>query len=898
MVYTKSIIINVPLDIKRSGTFLVEGDLYDGLGNFVGQASWTGSDTVAALKFDVAKTQPPYSLEHLNLIQYQGPILDSRFAPAYQIEDMDGKIETSAVTIAASGSSGIEPLSVNPAGSYTIIPVDTNGNGLYDILRVNVGVNVTGTGGNYRIEGLLRDDYGTEIAWTVSNPQALVVGSQTMTLEFDGKMLYDQLPLTGGKALKLVAVKIFSGNLSSATLESEAKFAATTPSYTRSQFEPSSPAVTVFQDDMENGAGQWSLTEANVTSGGITYRVNIGAAVGGTFTLTVDSKTTAPLDWNVTAANLRTALTNAGVTTVPTVTGSGTLAAPWVITFTGAHPVVTMDKTGLIENVKGAGTIYNVNIGYAVGGTFTLTVDSKTTAPLAWNITAANLRTALTNAGITTTTVTGSGTLAAPWVITFTAAPTAVTMDKTGLIENVTGAGTIYNVNIGPAVGGTFTLTVDSMTTAPLDWNITAANLRTALTNAGIATTTVTGSGTLATPWVITFTAAPTAVTMDKTGLIENVIGVSKIYNVNIGLATGGTFTLTVDSKTTAPLAWNVSYTNLRTALTNAGITTTTVTGSGTFAAPWVITFTGAPTAVTMDKTGLIGANSIWSLDASVTGAGTIYNVNIGPAMGGTFLLTVDSKTTAPIDWNITAANLKTALTNAGITTTTVTGSGTSASPWVITFTAAPTAVTMDKTGLIMASHSGFHAWKANTTVNNVTQQLALASPLNLTDYASPVIRFNHAYQLGNVSDKAILEVSTDGTTWTALKTFTGINTTPHWIAEEIDLSAYGEMANVYLRFNVQRANATGYVYWYVDDVTINAWPAVKTVSITPPASVEEGIPATLYSQLHFHRYLTAGNVQVEYRWSGIRDHFTDLRSRVPGCRGYTRHTDGFKSLR
>ena len=298
-------------------------------------------------------------------------------------------------------------------------------------------------------------------------------------------------------------------------------------------------------------------------------------------------------------------------------------------------------------------------------------------------------------------------------------------MDKTGLIENVTGAGTVYNVNIGPAVGGSFLLTVDSTTTAPIDWNVTAANLQTALTNAGVAVTTVTGTGALATPWVITFTGAPTAVTMDKTGLIENVIGSSKIYNVNIGLATGGTFTLTVDSKTTAPLAWNITAANLKTALTNAGLAVTSVTGYGTPTSPWVITFTGAPTVVTMDKTGLIGVNSIWSLDAGVTGGGTIYNVNIGPALAGTFKLTVDSKTTAPIDWNITAANLKTALTNAGVTTvSTVTGSGISASPWVITFTSAPSAVTMDKTGLVMASDGGFLGWKANTTVNNVTQQL------------------------------------------------------------------------------------------------------------------------------------------------------------------------------
>ena len=121
---------------------------------------------------------------------------------------------------------------------------------------------VTDTGGNYRIEGLLVDDYGTEIAWAVSNPQALVVGTSTMTLEFDGKMLYDQLPLARAtKALKLVAVKIFSGNLSTATLQSQAPIAVTTPAYTRSQFEPSSPAAKlVCRTIRKMASAQWILT--------------------------------------------------------------------------------------------------------------------------------------------------------------------------------------------------------------------------------------------------------------------------------------------------------------------------------------------------------------------------------------------------------------------------------------------------------------------------------------------------------------------------------------------------------------------------------------------------------------------------------------------------------------
>ena len=282
---------------------------------------------VASLQFDVIKSQPPYSFGNLDLISKKeaknGPMVDSRTYKAYEITDMDGKIEGGAVEFVTAETtaqpkkddgaiSALKVLAVEPvANSFTITPVDTNGNGQYDMLRVNVSVKADATddNGDYRIEALLEDEYGTEVAWAVSGGQPIVPSTtQTMTLEFDGKMLYDQLPLTGGRALKLVAAKIFSGNLSTATLESEVKYAVTTPTYTRSQFEPSSPAVTLFQDDMENGAGQWSLTEANITGGSVIYKVNIGAAVGGTFTLTVDSRTTAPVAWNISAADLRTRL--------------------------------------------------------------------------------------------------------------------------------------------------------------------------------------------------------------------------------------------------------------------------------------------------------------------------------------------------------------------------------------------------------------------------------------------------------------------------------------------------------------------------------------------------------------------------------------------------------------
>jgi len=254
-----SIIVNVPLKIAISGTYTLEGDLHDGLGAFVGHATWTGSDSNASLEFNVIKTQPPYALDNLILTDSKGPILDSRYYTPYSISDMAGKIDQGPVSFVGSPS-GVGPMLVTP-NSFGIAPVDTNGNGRYDKLVVSVDVTVTVTGGNYSIEGVLIDEHGTPVAWSVSAPQALVVADhQTMTLEFDGKMVFDQLPLVGAETLKLEAVKIFSGNLSSATLQSQVPVALTTPAYSRSQMEPSSPAATLFQDDMESGTSKWTAS--------------------------------------------------------------------------------------------------------------------------------------------------------------------------------------------------------------------------------------------------------------------------------------------------------------------------------------------------------------------------------------------------------------------------------------------------------------------------------------------------------------------------------------------------------------------------------------------------------------------------------------------------------------
>ncbi len=78
--------------------------------------------------------------------------------------------------------------------------------------------------------------------------------------------------------------------------------------------------------------------------------------------------------------------------------------------------------------------------------------------------------------------------------------------------------------------------------------------------------------------------------------LLSLVGAVNQKYAVNVGLSTGGTFTLTALTFTTAPIAYNASAATVQTAANLAfGAATVTVTGAGSIAAPWIVEFTGLP---------------------------------------------------------------------------------------------------------------------------------------------------------------------------------------------------------------------------------------------------------------------------------------------------------------
>jgi PKD repeat protein len=285
------VIIYALLNIRVPGDYQVQGSLYDAEGKFVAHATWTGSDSTAVLEFPISNTSSPYTLERLRLFKSDRTLLDSRYYKAYQIADLEGKVNQGGISVASLSQKDDRPpfiLAVTSTLSFDFEPRDTNGNAKYDELVVNVEV-VSDQSGSYRVEGLLVDQYNTPAAWAVSEPQALISGTQEMELAFDGRILYDHMtfaPVT--QTFKLVNLKIFSGNLSPATLEDQVAVAITTPAYTRDQFEP--PSIGIFEDDMERGSttdnnwpvhSLWTLNTDVSNSPTHAWRTNLSGAQSG-----------------------------------------------------------------------------------------------------------------------------------------------------------------------------------------------------------------------------------------------------------------------------------------------------------------------------------------------------------------------------------------------------------------------------------------------------------------------------------------------------------------------------------------------------------------------------------------------------------------------------------------
>ena len=318
-------------------------------------------------------------------------------------------------------------------------------------------------------------------------------------------------------------------------------------------------------DILGNYGGAWSATgysggPANATPLSVTNEIQqvvLSDAVGGTWTLNLNGRTTIPLVYNATAGAVQTALqglSNIGSGNVA-VSGNGTGSDPYQITFCGCLAGCNVSQLTANEGVLVTGGVLMVQVGGPQQGwqiQYTIPPDDGRTM---WSLTPPSGRTlqfggpndppwgispsinAIVEWAIDTYGEVGTvqfaddqtqgtldiiGNYGGTWIATgFTGGPARAAQLSTNEIQEVV---------LSNATGGTWARSLDGNTTAALPCNATACQVQTALAalaNIGSGNVSVSGSGTTADPFLVTFQGALVGsnvdpLTVDNIGLVGN----------------------------------------------------------------------------------------------------------------------------------------------------------------------------------------------------------------------------------------------------------------------------------------------------------------------------------------------------------------------------------------
>ncbi|MGK7957965.1 MAG: DUF4347 domain-containing protein, partial [Crocosphaera sp.] len=329
----------------------------------------------------------------------------------------------------------------------------------------------------------------------------------------------------------------------------------------------------------------------------------------------------------------------------------------------------------------------------------------------------ANNQTLIKNAlegldNVKSATVTGEGTTSSPWVINVTAKTRntpSLSSENSDLVNLIKLNNNQWNLSFD-ALSGSFKLGITGGNRNFTDEiNIIEAQadstvLKQALFNAGITNNindiTITGIGTVESPWEITLPDNKSLINIDTLGLtIDSLNKISDdTWDLNLNdLSNGNTFALGVATETN-----NITLSNsnkitvyngndLITALDKAGITGATITGYGTQETPWKLTLPDGKTLTEINTN-----NNALSASFTKNANTNQWDIYLIGDPSKEFSLLVQGTTNNTETNNITlsdsnkitlyqGSDLITALNNAGITGAKITGYGTQETPWKLT---------------------------------------------------------------------------------------------------------------------------------------------------------------------------------------------------------------------
>ena len=269
------------------------------------------------------------------------------------------------------------------------------------------------------------------------------------------------------------------------------------------------------------------------------------------------------------------------------------------------------------------------------------------------------------------------------------------------LIAGVNALQTMYIKGSALGTNGQFRIRHGSQNTGLIRYNSSNSQIESAIESlSNVADVLVTGGGSISDPWRIEFLdpekmpvsdleAWNTDLTSPDTNIVVNGGAVSgrsgfnDVQSLYLSNADGGTFTITSGSQRSAAIDYNTSSSNLQIILISDISSVITVEGSGTRADPWLIDFgtDSSVSDITVDISLLTALDDGLSVDYVLNG-----DKRDGQS-GGSFSVNVEGATTVNMNFNASAATLRSSLISlADVNNVSVTGAGTRANPWLIDF--------------------------------------------------------------------------------------------------------------------------------------------------------------------------------------------------------------------
>lgn len=415
--------------------------------------------------------------------------------------------------------------------------------------------------------------------------------------------------------------------------------------------------------------------------------ITITNAGGGNFEIINDGQNTAPLAWNSSATAITTAMeamSSIGSGNISVSASSSNGQTVYTITFIGdlaatGQALLQVQSISLV-----GGATYIVSLTGGATDNFTLSYGGNTTSAIAYNASAATIQTdlqGLGSIGASNATVTGSN--GGPWSVSL-AGSVIGTSALSGTILAQASSGypdLVFSVLLFNATAGSFHLTFGSQATIP--YNASASQVKSALEATSAGTGNVSVSGAAGGPWTVTISPTPQNSAFLLLGDVGSLVGETKtiaVYPSTYCFAVGPNFWDAPSNwgDGAVPAAYLVnapaisSVTPISTDATLASGTTGSLTSGQTYYYKVTATNANGETAGSTEQSA-----------EAFAGAKIYFN---GTPTAGTFSLTYGGQTASGIAYNASAATIQSdlrGLSSIGSGNCTVTGSGTSADPFV-----------------------------------------------------------------------------------------------------------------------------------------------------------------------------------------------------------------------